>query len=581
MATIYHPILDVLAQVDASSIAWWLARGWELQDLGDDDPADLPPLASHIARVAGAHPATAISYAGSAGLLATTVEAALDELDGEKVNQLPVTVTPAQIQIALDAAATAGGGTVRLPSGSWTLTSALELGDNVTLEGTGYGTQLRLGSGANCDVVTNADWEGGNTNIVIRNLRLNGNRTQQTETVGVGPGQSCVSLVNCTYSVVDTVWTESPFLHGVDFAVRDIEGNSYDDPGCVQCTATKVFATDFGDDGITTHYSHHITISDCHAWAAAASFSVSSNGVEVDDGSSYISVVNTSATNCVAGVMVQSHEDRTPARDVVILGGTSEACTRGVWILAGSTGAGGNRVSIIGRRIIDCTTDSIRIGDYRDVDIIGVHAINSGRFLTGTGTSATKMQRIRLTDCVQDGGTTLGLTSGVLGTCGPIELNNFTVCNLTGQANAVVIGQANVTVRGGRVEENTITGGGAAVLVLSPADNVRLLGLAIRNNVGSSGLELRTVSDVVVHGCHIEGHTAGNGQIYLAPSVTNSRVVIANNLVLGGFRGLRIQSSGGSGYITGNIFNGQSIAAIEDTSSGGTWTKANNIGVDL
>jgi hypothetical protein len=41
-------------------------------------------LTAHIDDASGAHPATAISYAGSSGLSATTVEAALHELDTEK-----------------------------------------------------------------------------------------------------------------------------------------------------------------------------------------------------------------------------------------------------------------------------------------------------------------------------------------------------------------------------------------------------------------------------------------------------------------------------------------------------------------
>lgn len=493
------------------------------------------------------------------------------------VTALPVTATAVQIQTALTA-----GGHVVLPAGTWTLDEALLVPSDTIFEGAGYATHLVLADGANCDVVTNADWVNGNSNIVIRNMRLDGNRTGQVETVGVGPGQSSVSLVNCSHSHVDTLWCESPFLHGVDFAVRDIEGNSLNDPGCVQCTATKIYASDFGDDGITTHYSHHITISDCHSFDAAGSYSVSSNGVEIDDGSSWISVVNTTARNCVYGVMVQSHEDRVAASDVVIIGGVSEDCDRGVYLLAGAAGTGGARVTIIGRRIINCSQAAIRVGDYRDVDIIGVHALNCGAFLTGQGTSATKMTRIRLTDCVDDGGTVAtSLGSGTLGTNGIVELVNHTIVNKTGVANALLIGQSNVTVRGGRVEDNTITGGGAAVLVYNSADNCRVLGLAVRNNVGSSGLEIRNVSDLVVQGCHVEGHTAGNGQIYFGSGSTNSRVLIKDCLILGGFRGIRNQSSAGSAYVAGNIFNGSSLTAHDAASSGGTWTFEKNIGIDL
>lgn len=45
-------------------------------------------LDAHLADAVDAHDATAISYAGNAGLSATTVEAALDELDDEKLSKV-------------------------------------------------------------------------------------------------------------------------------------------------------------------------------------------------------------------------------------------------------------------------------------------------------------------------------------------------------------------------------------------------------------------------------------------------------------------------------------------------------------
>ena len=50
-------------------------------------------LGAHLADTSDAHDATAISYAGAAGLSATTVEAALDELDTEKAPKAAPTFT--------------------------------------------------------------------------------------------------------------------------------------------------------------------------------------------------------------------------------------------------------------------------------------------------------------------------------------------------------------------------------------------------------------------------------------------------------------------------------------------------------
>ena len=66
-------------------------------------------LSAHIDDTTDAHDATAISYAGSSGISATTVEAALDELDTEKLNKTTaVNGTIVSMAGALDASATAG-----------------------------------------------------------------------------------------------------------------------------------------------------------------------------------------------------------------------------------------------------------------------------------------------------------------------------------------------------------------------------------------------------------------------------------------------------------------------------------------
>ena len=51
----------------------------------DTEKATTAALSAHTGAAAGAHAATAISYAGSTNLSATTVEAALNELDAEKL----------------------------------------------------------------------------------------------------------------------------------------------------------------------------------------------------------------------------------------------------------------------------------------------------------------------------------------------------------------------------------------------------------------------------------------------------------------------------------------------------------------
>jgi hypothetical protein len=75
-----------------------------VNDIVDQLDTTILDVAAHLADTVDAHDATAISYAGNAGLSATTVEAALDELDDEKapLNQVFNTQTGSYTLVLAD-----------------------------------------------------------------------------------------------------------------------------------------------------------------------------------------------------------------------------------------------------------------------------------------------------------------------------------------------------------------------------------------------------------------------------------------------------------------------------------------------
>lgn len=77
--------LAVLATYDDVGSVWLCRTFTDDPVLAASVTPDPPGLAAHIADTDDAHDASAISYAGSTNLVATNVEAALDELDTEKV----------------------------------------------------------------------------------------------------------------------------------------------------------------------------------------------------------------------------------------------------------------------------------------------------------------------------------------------------------------------------------------------------------------------------------------------------------------------------------------------------------------
>jgi parallel beta-helix repeat protein len=125
------------------------------------------------------------------------------------------TADDVQINLALDAANTAGGGTVYLMEGTYDITAALTIDDNITLVGAGDATILSSDTDAptaSFDLIENEDISGGNTNITVRNLQINGNNATVTgtrnsiefEKVGSGSGNSAtIGAVVDSVTIVD------------------------------------------------------------------------------------------------------------------------------------------------------------------------------------------------------------------------------------------------------------------------------------------------------------------------------------------------------------------------------------------
>lgn len=79
------------------------------------------------------------------------------------------------IQNAIDSLPSAGGA-VYIREGTYTVSSAITVPSNTALIGTGSSTRIHLANGANTEVIQTS----GERNIILANLRINGNRANQT-----------------------------------------------------------------------------------------------------------------------------------------------------------------------------------------------------------------------------------------------------------------------------------------------------------------------------------------------------------------------------------------------------------------
>ena len=99
--------------------------------------------------------------------------------------------TDVEIQAACDAVNVAGGGVVYVPSGNWIISTTIGIYSNTHLTGDGYGsgaTLLYLANGSNTHVTAKGTptIDGGDTDVIISNLRIDGNRANQTTSTSDG-----------------------------------------------------------------------------------------------------------------------------------------------------------------------------------------------------------------------------------------------------------------------------------------------------------------------------------------------------------------------------------------------------------
>lgn len=114
------------------------------------------------------------------------------------------TADDVQIQAALNT-----GTKVLVKAGTYDITASIVMGDFYYLQGVGVNTILKLASGTNADVVKNSLPNGINTNIVINDLKIDGNGSNQTSPV------SGIFLDETTDCLIENVIITDTRGHGI------------------------------------------------------------------------------------------------------------------------------------------------------------------------------------------------------------------------------------------------------------------------------------------------------------------------------------------------------------------------------
>lgn len=221
---------------------------------------------------------------------------------------------------------------VTVPPGVF-ITKGIRLPSWTFLIGAGKGqTTIKLHERADkgTRLITNANHWKGNHHIFVQGMSLDWNVERLGDAKKTSTGgnhSSCLTYANVNYGWVKEVEAINPGLHCFDISstLYNYAGDGYRAKGGSNYVwLDGLNGYGFGDDGITTHHSDYIYISNSHMCdpsgrAHEKGFS-NSNGIEVDDGSRNVLLVNNSTARCFGGVEIKAHQNSSAASNVQIVG---------------------------------------------------------------------------------------------------------------------------------------------------------------------------------------------------------------------------------------------------------------------
>ncbi|MFC3885460.1 glycosyl hydrolase family 28-related protein [Bacillus songklensis] len=221
---------------------------------------------------------------------------------------------------------------VHVPAGVF-ITKGIRLPSWTYLVGEGKGvTMIKLHDDApkGTRLVTNANHSRGNRNIVVQGMSLDWNVERlgnAAKTSTWGNHSSCLTFAHVSFGWVKDVEGINPGLHCFDVSstLYNYSGDGYRARrGSKYVWLDNVNGYGFGDDGITTHHSDHIFISNSHmcdpSGRAHHKGASNSNGIEIDDGSRNVWLVHNSTARCFGGVEIKAHHNSSAASNVQIIG---------------------------------------------------------------------------------------------------------------------------------------------------------------------------------------------------------------------------------------------------------------------
>jgi len=293
------------------------------------------------------------------------------------------TADDVQIQEAIDYVATQGGGEVFIKgitdsNSFYDITATITVPSNITLSGTGPSSLLKANASMSgtLNMVENDDIASGNTLIVVKDLKFDGNQANRSGAFGNETG-SCVLMQKSSYCRYENLTAINGYSSGLAFTQGT---NNSSMIGCQASNSKHHNILLVGDDGGTTCYNN--TVSGCTAYGAGQG-GVFGVGIEVA-----VYAVNNTVTGCTSnsnleggvniyyrsnsntvtgctfdsntqnGVSIVDEADYNVVSNNVI----TNSVRGGIVNTISSFARGGNNCTITGNSIVDCGMNGIRGG---------------------------------------------------------------------------------------------------------------------------------------------------------------------------------------------------------------------------
>lgn len=231
-----------------------------------------------------------------------------------------------------------GGVTVNLSAGTYLLDKGIKLPNYTRLVGQGQDiSTIKLSTKAPRETIaiTNLKISGEARCISIENLAVNGDKMNRFpegngDYMGSNPSggslSSNIRFAGVTKGFVQNVKSYDPLLHCIDvtFASDDYfyKGDGVRVPEELESKYIWIEnceAYGFGDDGITTHHSRYLFISNCYSHSPKPNHG-NANAFEIDDGSQFVIMTANTSYKSYGGIEIKAHATSSASHGIVVNG---------------------------------------------------------------------------------------------------------------------------------------------------------------------------------------------------------------------------------------------------------------------